>query len=519
MEWAFRILKPSILILCAALLAGLTACSDLQNSAALQPDRYAPPTREDSWDFSATPLPLGRIADTNASTVLSESNLPPLLNAVTNAPEKTNDLVDLIAIAQQANPQTRAAWERARAAAARLGLADSAYAPVLALLASGGYSHNDYPSTSTGNLVSSGGNFSPGLTLEWTLLDFGRRRATFDTAAQQLLEANFQFNRTHQQVAYDVERTFYAFDSSRARLEAAKATLRTAETVEEVASKRLDNGLTTQTELLETRQELARAKFDLQSAERDVSDAWAALAENLGISPTVTFKVVELSSLPVPTNLVESVEFTIDRALRQRPDLAAQLAQLRAREADVRRARAEYRPSLALSAQGGGTMGNWRSTLPGSDPSSYNYIDPQYSAGLTLSWNLFDGFSRESSVREAEARRAEAEAALSALELRTLREVWKAYADAKASFLEYDFAESLLTASQDSYEATLTSYKNGLGTIVELLTAERNLARARTTLVESRAEVLNAAAALAFAAGDKAVGPARTAHATTGASQ
>jgi outer membrane protein TolC len=255
-------------------------------------------------------------------------------------------------------------------------------------------------------------------------------------------------------VAYDVERTFYAFDSSRARLEAAKATLRTAETVEEVASKRLDNGLTTQTELLETRQELARAKFDLQSAERDVSDAWAALAENLGISPTVTFKVVELSSLPVPTNLVESVEFTIDRALRQRPDLAAQLAQLRAREADVRRARAEYRPSLALSAQGGGTMGNWRSTLPGSDPSSYNYIDPQYSAGLTLSWNLFDGFSRESSVREAEARRAEAEAALSALELRTLREVWKAYADAKASFLEYDFAESLLTASQDSYEAT-----------------------------------------------------------------
>jgi outer membrane protein TolC len=65
----------------------------------------------------------------------------------------------------------------------------------------------------------------------------------------------------------------------------------------------------------------------------------------------------------------------------------------------------------------------------------------------------------------------------------------------------------------------LTSYKNGLGTIVELLTAERNLARARTTLVESRAEVLNAAAALAFAAGDKAVGPARTAHATTGASQ
>jgi outer membrane protein len=262
---------------------------------------------------------------------------------------------------------------------------------------------------------------------------------------------------------------------------------------------------------LQARQDLARAQFDLQSARRNVSDAWASLAESLGVSPTVSFAVVDLSAQPLPTNLAGSVEFALDRAARQRPDLAAQLAQVRAREADVRRAEAEYRPSIGLSATAGGNLGNWYVTAPGSPASSYNYADPEYGAFLTFSWNLFDGFAHRNELREAKARRDEAQARLTGLELQTQREVWKAYADAKASFLQYDFAQALLAASQNDYDAALTSYKNGLGTVIELLTAERDLARARTTLVESRADVLSSSAALAFAVGDSISGLSRTA--------
>jgi outer membrane protein TolC len=42
-------------------------------------------------------------------------------------------------------------------------------------------------------------------------------------------------------------------------------------------------------------------------------------------------------------------EQTIDRALACRPDLASRLAALRAREADERRAHAEFWPRLSLS--------------------------------------------------------------------------------------------------------------------------------------------------------------------------
>jgi outer membrane protein len=518
MQPAARILKWAKWPLLLALLDDLTACRSLHNSAAVNPYQYAPPTSSEPWSPPGTPLPLGRGIVTNSPDALSISNLPPAV-CVTNdnfpgALARTNDLADLIDLAERINPQTRAAWEQARAAAARLGLADSAYAPVLALLATGGYSHNSYPA-SGGTLIASGPDFNPGVSLEWTLLDFGRRRATFDSAAQQLLQADFQFNRVHQQLAYNVQRAFYAFDSSRAEQAAAEATLETAQNVEHVANVRLQNGLGTESDLLQAQQELARAQFDLQSARRNVSDAWASLTESIGISPTVTFAVVDLSTEPLPTNLDQSVEFALDRAARQRPDLAAQLAQVRAREADVRRAEAEFRPSIGLSGTAGGNMGNWHVTASGSPASSYDYADPEYGAFLTFSWNLFDGFAHRNELREAQARRDEAEARLTALELQTQREVWKAYADAKASFVQYDFARALLTASENDYDAALTSYRNGLGTVIELLTAERDLARARTTLVESRADVLSSSAALAFAVGDSISGPGKSAVSTT----
>jgi outer membrane protein TolC len=489
----------------AAVWFAVTGCSHLRHSAAVDPYRYAPPSASETWKGSPEALPLSEGTHTNLPVSISESNaalLHPLPGAeLAGRLEKTNDLPDLIDLAQRSNPQTRVAWEQARAAAAQLGLADSAYLPVLAFVATAGYEYSVYPAPG-GLLVASGPNFNPGATLQWTLLDFGRRRATFDAAQQDLLRANFQFNRTHQQVAYDVQRSFYGYDSSRSRLHAAEATLKTAQTVLEASSLRLTNGLGTKSDFLQARQEFARAQFELQSAQRGLSDAWALLAESLGVSPTVVFSVAELSELPMPTNLVESVEVTIDRALRQRPDLAAQLAVLRSREAEIRRAQSAYLPSIALSGSGGGTMGRWDATSPGSTAGPYGYADGQYSAFLTFSWTLFDGFARKNRLRESEARRDAARAELTALELKTLREVWKAYADVKASFLQYDYARALIAASEDAYDAALTAYKNGLGTIVQLLTAERDLARARTTLIESRAEVLTTSATLAFATGD-----------------
>src|SRR5499426_1498942 len=54
-------------------------------------------------------------------------------------PRKTYNLAELIDIAERNNPETRVAWERARQAAAAVGLSESAYYPFLVASAAAGY--------------------------------------------------------------------------------------------------------------------------------------------------------------------------------------------------------------------------------------------------------------------------------------------------------------------------------------------------------------------------------------------
>src|SRR6266480_4655746 len=54
-------------------------------------------------------------------------------------PRKIYGLAELIDVAQRNNPETRVAWERARQAAAAVGLSESAYYPFLVASAAAGY--------------------------------------------------------------------------------------------------------------------------------------------------------------------------------------------------------------------------------------------------------------------------------------------------------------------------------------------------------------------------------------------
>jgi outer membrane protein TolC len=229
-----------------------------------------------------------------------------------------------------------------------------------------------------------------------------------------------------------------------------------------------------------------------------VEDAYATLAETVGITPTVRLQVRDLSEQGIPQGLPEAVERVIDQSLASRPDLAARLATLRAREAEVRRAQAEYRPRIGLRGNVGGSVGDYQSGPPFA---SHTDREPVYNAFLDIEWALFEGFERDNALREAQSQTGVAQADLAALQLQVLREVWKAYADVKTALRKDDFATALLTASQDSYTSTMETYRAGLGTFLDLLAAERDLARARETRIQSRADVLTASAALAFASG------------------
>jgi outer membrane protein len=128
----------------------------------------------------------------------------------------------------------------------------------------------------------------------------------------------------------------------------------------------------------------------------------------------------------------------------------------------------------------------------------------QYDAGLRLEWTLFDGFERRNKVHLAESTRREAEGELDHAKDEAVREVWKAYNDAKVALEKQKAAAALLSASEESWKATFESYQHGLATFPDVREAQRSLASARTLDQATRAEALTRAAAFAFSTGDLA---------------
>ncbi|HUA39917.1 MAG TPA: TolC family protein [Candidatus Sulfopaludibacter sp.] len=421
-------------------------------------------------------------------------------------PQIVYDLAGLIDLAESANPETKVAWEQAKQAAAAVGLAQSEYFPILALNASADYSREPVPvpdsANTAGYLDLKTEQAQPVATLEWVLLDFGRRKSGVLAAKNQLLAANLGFNTQHQQIVFNVQSAFYEYCKARGRIDVAQSALNSALKVQQAAEERFKNGLATAPDVSQARQQAVAAAFDLEDVRAKQRDAQVVLAETIGITPTVPLHVMDFSKLPVPTNLEDTVEQVIDRTLKQRPDLMAQVAILREKEAEIRQARTAYYPTLAFEGEAGGSFDNSQMKFAGNTLPWSSTQQPVWGVGLSLTWSWFDGGSRKHKLEMAKAARAAAQHALEDSRDKAISQVWQAYTDTELAISRLVVATALVDASEKSYQQTFEAYQNGLSSLVDVLSARRELSQARYTQLDTRATLLESAAALAFASGD-----------------
>jgi outer membrane protein len=412
-------------------------------------------------------------------------------------PKQTYSLPELIDLAETHNPQTRVAWERARAQAAALGISRSELYPTLAAAAVAGV-HRDEVYLTDRFFRQTIGHYQAELHLSYTVFDFGARAGRIDTAKAEVLAANFAFNDTHRTVIYQVERTYYELLNALGQEGAARASLSNARAVEQSAEERLNNGLATLPDVLEARSSTAQAEYELQSAVGAEQIASGNLATALGTSATATIHVQSLAELPIPDSVSDTVDVVIDRALAQRPDLMQQVADVRAAKGSTREARAAFYPSLHFIV----------------DPSAESFYGLQqqfplgHTAGLTgglgfkLNWTVFDGGARKNRLAQAEANVHEAEARVNVTRNQIADQVWAAYSNLNTALRQRQAATALLEASSRSYDAALESYKYGLRNFLDLTAAQQTLAQARSTDILARTQVLSALAELAFRTGD-----------------
>jgi outer membrane protein len=478
----------STAFLAILMFAGLQGCADFGDRPELCPDQWAPARSDKEWVASKA---VGIRSELTDAAVAAGKVAPPAIKT-----SQEYDLPQVLDIAISNNPETQQAWSAARSAAARFGAAQAPYYPQVGLSSDNGYQRTILELPGTFGVLKQW-QADPILAMNWTLIDFGRRKSASDGALDRLVASNLAFNRSIQDVVFSAESAFYALDAADGAVIAAEQNLKLAETDLDAVQQRVDLGLATEPQLLLAKETLAQSRFDLANAQLIVHDAQAQLAVALGVPADPPVKITGIEAQALPNELNRSVEALIDEARKERPDLAARAATLRASEADVREADAQFFPIVGLSTSYGENL--WNFTFQ--TPPTVQIGQPQYSALLTLRWDIFTGFGRLNDLRRAQNDREVARAELKTAEIGTIAEMWRAYFELDSSRSKYAFAQSLVAASEESYNANLETYRQGLSTIVELLTAERDLASARYTFIQSKAQLLTSYAAVAYAAG------------------
>jgi outer membrane protein len=467
----------------------------------------APPSPDKSW----YPSQLREYENQLAHREVGESSSG---TPIAIDPEKVYDLPELIDIAERTNPETRIAWERARQAAAAVGLSQSAYFPYLVASASAGYEHafvpfptlkqgpgpSDVSVTGGGTLATDAVGERAALGVKWLLFDFGERKAVATMAKEGLMAANVGFNAVHQQIVFIVTRRFYELNTARQKVAVTEISLRAADTVAQAARARLDNGLATKPDVLQAEHQSAQAAFELEAARGTLSDAQVAFVESLGILPTTKLQVADVSGKSFSENSADSLDDLLDRALSQRPDLVAKLANLRATQAGVKKARAAYYPKVFLGANAG-----WAELDVSVKGSRYfGGNEPVYGAGVAIEFPIFDGFARRKKLHIAESELRAAEDELAHSRDSVIREVWKARTDFETALRKQDSATKLVAAAESAFNASLDAYQHGLGTYVDAANAQRNVTASRSVMVDTRSAIYTSATALALSVGDLA---------------
>jgi outer membrane protein TolC len=398
-------------------------------------------------------------------------------------------LADVVGVALRNNPLTRASYFDALAAARQLESKNGAYYPTLD--ASIGVTRTRvYPTDSADPFSAS--SWGPGITLNYLLFDLGERAANSEEARQAVVAAGWSHNATIQAVVLKVQEAYYGYLNAKAQARAAKASLEQARAALDAANRRHDAGVATIAEILQAKTALSQAQLTAETFEGQAMTIRGALANAIGIDAAVPFDVGTLAG-EVPVDQARAaVDSLIREAVAARPDLNASRALAGKADTHVAAVRSAALPTLSLQA---GASRSWL------DPEGM--VDPQtnWSGRIGLTIPLFHGFSKVADIEKAKDEASATRARTETYEQQVVLQVWTAYYNLETATQRVRTSRDLLSSAEQSEQVALGRYREGVGTILELLTAQAALASARAQEIQARSDWFVSAARLAQATG------------------
>jgi outer membrane protein len=387
------------------------------------------------------------------------------------------------------NPSTRSAWAAAHQQAAALGSAESAWLPDVSATGAESRSFGEH-ADATGHVVSTPQNTrDAALNLSWVLYDFGVRDGRITSARHLLDAAAANASSVAQQTVLNVVQSYYGVVAADASLIAARMTESADARSFEVARSLREGGAGTRADVLQAETAFDQAVLARVQAEATAKNSHGTLAVTLGLPAD---QILSLAPEAVPAEaptLTARMADLMAEAMRQRPDLAAAQAQRDSAEANITVARAAGWPSISISA------GRDLIDTTGVPNQNYSLI------GVNVTVPIFTGFNVDYGVRQAQAAFQASQANADQVRLGVSLGVWNAYHLLESANQQLTVTSGLTKTAEENEQVALGRYQAGVGTIVDVLTAQAAAALARQTRINAELGWQVARAQLTLAVG------------------
>ena len=431
-------------------------------------------------------------------TVMQETlhETPRLLPEDCPAPDwQQLDFAQSIATGLCHHPETRAAYAAIEKQAAAWGETQGSYLPTLSLSYR---KERSQQKTAVKSAAPAARNRQyPGrslLELQWVLFDFGERAARSAQNRSQIKAAAAAYDRQLQQRYRTIANHYLNLDIEQRRMEIAKQNMDVTAEGKASAQTLHEEGVVIAADVSQAEVEYDAARLQYLQAERDRDNAAAALAESMGYPANTALHHAPLPDDPFSADTFADIEQLIGAAMDTHPDIKEAKAALEATKAAVQAVKKAGAPQVFLYAN---TQDNAHLRTGG----GLSYRERENTIGLGIRWPLFEGYKRHYQEKALLAQQEQEEAALAALQSRLSLEMRQAYRQLTTAVEKQAIAEKSAASAQLNYQTRLGRYRAGVGSLNELLQAQRSLNTMRIALADATRERHQAALQLLFSVG------------------
>lgn len=338
----------------------------------------------------------------------------------------------------------------------------------------------------TQRLVSgSATSYSAGLSTSLTLFDGFSRIAQNRSASANTASADAALVGQRFQTMAQTKQEFFSALAANELVAAADLQIQRAAEQLKVSKDKLATGSATRSDTLTAYVNLANARLTRLNAETQRATAEAALARLVGVDGRVS---------PIPDSTLFAAPAIDTTELRQEvlqhsPTVQQAEANAQAAAAQTAVTRAQYMPSMSVS---------YSTSYAGPELSQLNN---SWSTRLSVSWPLFNGFTRETNMARSNAARQAAEAQVGDARRQAASQLTQQLAALQSAEARIGIAQASRAAADEDLRVQQERYRLGVATIVDMLTSQVNLNQAEVNLIQARLDFQLAKAQIEALAG------------------